>query len=574
VLREGVHILIAIVAFLIQINVSSAQGIYISEGANVKQEGGAISLKNNLYNEGNVVTNGGTIYFSGTTQSINGSVPIAYNDLRISTGSTTTVASTGSTIKSILKSDGTLNTDGNLRLLSTPSRTALIDGSGTGNVIGNVTMQRYLDTAYGYKYFSAPFQSATVNEFADEVDLNAAFPPVYRFDENSTSTGWYYYINPVSLLNPVEGYALHFGNGTSSKTISLTGQVNNGTQSLNVYNNNRTYTEGFTLVGNPYPSPIDWDAATGWTRTNVDNAVYFFKAGNADQYSGTYCSYINGVSSDGKASNIIPAMQGFFIHVSNGSYPVAGTFAMNNSVRVNNLNPTFFKRAPFEYPMIRLAAKLNNKAADPMVIYLNEKATDKHDIEQDALKMLNTDKEVPNLYAVSADGFKQSIYSINDNIDSFVQVPLTLEISTDGNVEFYKAEAMNMPDGLRYYLLDMNNKSAHDLSEKYSLQLKAGKYIDRFSLVFSRKEIPVQLLTSTELNAFFKNGRIYVYLSQATGEKGALLISSASGQVIFRQEISGLGYKEFEAPAASGIYIVSFLSDKGVFSKKLFVEGR
>ena len=54
---------------------------------------------------------------------------------------------------------------GNLTLVSTAAQTALITGSGTGNVTGNVTMQRYLPSGFGYKYFSSPFQAATVNEF-------------------------------------------------------------------------------------------------------------------------------------------------------------------------------------------------------------------------------------------------------------------------------------------------------------------------------------------------------------------------------------------------------------------------
>jgi hypothetical protein len=111
-------------------------------------------------------------------------------------------------------------------------------------------------------------------------------------------------------------------------------------------------------VGNPYPSPIDWNAVGGWTKTNVDNAIYFFSNGTVSQYTGTYSSYVNGVSSNGVAGNIIAAMQGFFIHVSNGTFPVSGLLAVNNTAR--NLNPTtvFFDytvpQAPS--PFIRLSA--------------------------------------------------------------------------------------------------------------------------------------------------------------------------------------------------------------------------
>ena len=45
-------------------------------------------------------------------------------------------------------------------------------------------------------------------------------------------------------------------------------------------------------------------------------------------------TYVNGISSDGTASNIIPSMQGFLVHVSDGAYPVTGTLGVNNNVRI------------------------------------------------------------------------------------------------------------------------------------------------------------------------------------------------------------------------------------------------
>ena len=98
--------------------------------------------------------------------------------------------------------NGNLSSGGNLTLVSTAAQTALIDGSGTGNVTGNVTMQRYLPSGFGYKYFSSPFQSATVNEFTDDMTLGHF--TFYRYDENRTSSGWVSYHNPVNKsLNPL-----------------------------------------------------------------------------------------------------------------------------------------------------------------------------------------------------------------------------------------------------------------------------------------------------------------------------------------------------------------------------------
>jgi hypothetical protein len=79
----------------------------------------------------------------------------------------------------VLVQTGELVSAGNLMLASDASRTALIDGSGTGNVNGNVTMQRYLPSKFGYRYFSSPFVAATVNEFADDMDLASSWPMLY-----------------------------------------------------------------------------------------------------------------------------------------------------------------------------------------------------------------------------------------------------------------------------------------------------------------------------------------------------------------------------------------------------------
>ncbi len=62
--------------------------------------------------------------------------------------------------------NGNFDTGNELTLISNEDQTALIDGAGNGEVIGLVSMQRYLDKAFGYKYFSSPFQNSVVGDFA------------------------------------------------------------------------------------------------------------------------------------------------------------------------------------------------------------------------------------------------------------------------------------------------------------------------------------------------------------------------------------------------------------------------
>jgi len=393
-------------------------------------------------------------------------------------------------LSGILLCNGPLTTNGNLTLLSTVAQTALIDGSGSGQVSGNVIMQRYIPSGFGYKYISSPFQASTVNAFSSYVNLGASFPTFYNYNENITSAGWVSYTTTTNLLNPMQGYAANFGTAAIAETVAVAGVVNNGSLSITLYNHNQPYTLGFNLVGNPYPSPINWNAASGWTKTNIDNALYYFKAGITDQYTGTYSTYINGISSDGLATNIIPSMQGFFVHVSNGSFPVTGTLGITNSVRINDLTHPLLKSMKTDtLPLLRITAGFtdNVTTSDPAVIYFDSSATQLFDKNLDALKLMNTDILVPNLYTMTSDSSRLSIIAIPFPVDSIRRIPLGIKTAKDGWITFKASNIVQIPTKRYIYLVDTVAGISQDLrlNPQYSFFLKAGEYENRFSLVFS-----------------------------------------------------------------------------------------
>jgi hypothetical protein len=468
---------------------------------------------------------------------------------------------------------GNFNTGNYLTLTSTATQTALIDGAGAGNVLGNVTMQRYLPSGFGYRYISAPFQAAKVSELGDDMDLQAAFPSLYRYDESLSYAGWVKHIDTNGLLKPMQGYAVNFGTATAARTISMVGVVNNGSISTGtLYNHNNTYTQGFNLVGNPYPSPIDWTAVSGWTRTNIDNAIYYFNNGPSDQYGGSYSSYINGVSSDGVASNIIPSMQGFFIHVSDGAYPVSATLSATNSVRVTNPNPAFHKVTNIEpYPFVRISAGYEDGAglSDPTVIYFNPASTAAYDREIDALKMLNTDARVPSLYSISA-ASKMSIYAIPAPGDTSIVVPLGIKTDQEGLVQFSLRDAEQLPVGLHTYLADARTGVIQDLqhSPVYALQLGKGVHEDRFYLIFDR-QMPAGIPGIAQaLKAYSSGGSLFVYLPENLGE---LRIINTMGQVVKTKSLTGTRMHEISMEGASGLYLLSLSTGSGMVSGKVFV---
>jgi hypothetical protein len=338
------------------------------------------------------------------------------------------------------------------------------------------------------------------------------------------------------------------------------------------------YTQGFNLVGNPYPSPVNWDAVGGWTKTNIDNAVYYFNAGTTDQYTGVYSSYINGVSSDGLAGSTIAAMQGFFIHVSNGSYPVAGLLGINNNARILNSAASFFRvDGQGGQSLLRLNARFDAvSAGDAVTFYFNDAATPKFNKKLDALKLLNTDSMVPNLFAVSKDAQKLSINALTSLTDTLTTVPLGLITKKDGLISFNAKDINEIPVGMHIYFTDKAASVNHDLQKDpaYRVFLPAADYENRFFLQFSTKELNTAGNTSRageSFAAYTSGGRIFVNPQLAAGEKATITIINTAGQAICRQEIAGNTYQPVQAYFGSGVYIINFSGLSKKQSKKIFI---
>ena len=100
------------------------------------------------------------------------------------------------------------------------------------------------------------------------------------------------------------------------------------------------------------------------------------------------------------------------------------------------------------------------------------------------------------------DTSKLSIHAFVYPQDTATSYPLGLKTEKDGWITFNAPQVQQIPAGLYIYLYDQKLKEYHDLKTgpAYRLYLSAGQYEQRFSLVFSKK----QLLTDNNDNVFFK----------------------------------------------------------------------
>jgi len=564
-----------------------AKDIQINSGATLTIIDNTLQISGSVLNSGIFDSQQGSVAFVGTVAQTIPANTFSSNRIRnLIINNTAGVSSTGNLeITGFLRvENGNFNTGNALTLISNATQTALIEGTINGQVFGLVKMQRYLDVAFGYKYFSSPFSNTKVGDFSpymDLVDPVTSFPNFYTYDENrqdassNDATGWKAYTSSAATLDILKGYALNFGNSLiSPKTVEVTGVVNNGNQQITLYNNDRLYTEGFNLVGNPYPSPIDWDAA-GWTKTNLDDAIYFFTAGSTNQHTGTYTSYVEGISADGRSSSIIPSMQGFFVSVTNSGN---ATLGVTNSVRTNNYTQQFLKvREPEKAALIRITAAFENEVnTDPAVIYFPYFAELSFEKDKDALKLMNTDITVPNLYSLTPENKKLSINALpKPGSGDVKKIPLGLKTEKDGWILIDLKDLENLPLNFNVYLIDSEKRIGQNLSSKphYRFYAKSGQHESRFYLMFSETELSDPAMAFDEpFSVQTIGGKVMVSLNLESGQRGVLLASNVMGQILDRKSVSEKEIIEIEGIKSSGVYFFSINFNDGMFSKKVLIQ--
>ncbi|MBN1116783.1 MAG: T9SS type A sorting domain-containing protein [Bacteroidales bacterium] len=415
---------------------------------------------NGVYSPVTTWTGNSSEYWSDAQNWSTGVVPNEFSSVIIEAGTTysPSVVSTNAYSKEILikqgailtvESGGTLDIFGDLTIETSSSSYGSVIDKGNINVNGNGIMTRYLSARRWY-YLASPFKSTSSVLFGQNI---------YKYNEVSAaddwSLGWEVVLN--ESLMPGVGYDVFT---YVNKEINMTGAFNTGNVNINL-----TYTdgaevaehEGWNLIGNPYPSAIDWDAPTGWTRTNINNAIYIW---NEEQQN--FVTYVGGTGANG-GSQYIPPMQGFFVKVSS---PGSGSINMTNEVRHNNT--TVSLKSTFNYKN-ELKFKLTGSTySDEAVIKLNKDATDGFDTQFDADKKFSDNSSVPQIYSYGENTNPLVINSLEETKEyrtvklySSLSNAGTYTLSVEGMNDFDYSKTLYLEDLVLDTLIDLNETKVY-----------------------------------------------------------------------------------------------------------------
>ncbi|GAA4026416.1 hypothetical protein GCM10022409_07990 [Hymenobacter glaciei] len=494
---------------------------------------------------------------------------------------------------------GNLATGGQpLVLLSSASGTALVDNTG-GVVTGAGTMQRAVTSAVtgpAYRHFSSPVAAATfsslgttgfVPTFNSAYNTSATpgsvspFPTVFGYDEGRLATavsnyaafdkGWFSPADGTETMQPTRGYSVNAP--ATAAPIAFTGTFNNAAQNSGPLSRGTDADAGWQLLGNPYPSPLDWNTVTPAQRPGMDAAMYVYQS--TGQYAGTYRSYANGIGT----SPLVVAGSGYFARVSTAGTPGAVNLTNANRITSFAAQPVFGRGLVDTRPQLHLQLAGAGRSDDTF-LYLQAGASAGVDAEFDATKLANS----AGLDLATLSGSRSlAINGLAPLGTAEVLVPLHLRVPQAGSFRFEVVDLANFGSAavyLRDALTGTQQLLASGGRYTFTLATATGGTV-RFSLVLRPATITA---TRVELSAatvsLYPNpahGRFTVLLPPLAGQREVrATLFNALGQVVLNRSISlnaaGATAEFGTQGLAAGVYTLRLQAESQTLTKRVVLE--
>ncbi|MBP7497215.1 MAG: hypothetical protein KA792_06100, partial [Bacteroidales bacterium] len=496
-----------------------------------------------------------------------------------------------------------LTINGNLTIKSSNTGTGAILDLGTLTITGNVTVERFITGISGYHYICSPINGATFNQINDNVTLsylgygyyNPSNPPttsnmpnIWWYDEthstpaNDAMEAWKTPSATGDAMDEMRGYALNITAGTVVDFITTGANLNTGNKQINLTKTSApggfggNGGNGYHIVGNPYPSPIDWNLIQPGLGLNANSTYALFRP--TSQWGGGFGYYnpTSGPSGSFFPTRYIAPVQGFYVQAYNNFL-----MTLNNTVRsvsTEAMNSLFYKKndntASKEAKILKLkATNLNaQNAADVAILYFVKDATTGIDNLYDAGKLMNTDPELPNLYTVyNNDNLaNNALPEVYDGL----KVALVMNVQQKGKYSIEAIDIINFDAGIEIYLDDILTGKSINLTQNPNYRFNASPYENnRFFIRFTVNNSGINTLTSqnNKVNVYAVNSNIYVNADNSLINKAYISICNLLGQELFSSKITK-DLNKIELNAGNTYYLVRVISDNYTYTQKVFIK--
>jgi hypothetical protein len=449
----------------------------------------------------------------------------------------------------------------------------------------NITHELYLTgggdkTTYKWHYISTPLTTIATSVFTSTTLDLAQF--IESRPSLTTLEGWvafdgYVYSSGLqegptfNNLSPGKGYDYYYA---SDHEYTFSGQPNSGSTATSVtlhYSGTDDNLYGYNLVGNPYPSGIDWEYITSnGFPSNTSKAVYFTS-------NNKWITYNAGVSVPaGAATSIIPPMQGFFVKTfqDNTSFtvPLAARTHDNIHSRYKGNSTT-----SEEIPLIRLSTN-EGVVRDETVVRLDLMAQINLDYDFDAFK----------IFSGSGTQLYTKLYGVNFAINGIpfplksIEIPVIVKFTSSGSHSISADQILNLD---KYEIKLKDNITGLTTDLKYNpivtFSANSGTISDRFILIVSRLSTGIENPVSDANSEPFKVYQSYSDLVIQTigeewnGTKGNVQVFDLSGKCVsdYNNVQFTIGSDiNVPSPQTKGFYIIKIRSGLKSFAEKIIIH--
>jgi hypothetical protein len=308
---------------------------------------------------------------------------------------------------------------------------------------------------------------------------------------NATTQAW---VSENATANMQKGIGfvvsapLGHSNGSLSVDINKDfDKFNAGNIPVNVVINGSGATDDddWNLLGNPYPSAIDFDQFVN-DNSKIQGSYYLWSncENSSVHTSSGYTIYTVGTGSTSScsgtgatANRYIASTQAFFVEANE-----SGEILFKNSQRVSAHNDNFISRSTQTGDKLWLDL-LENNNFNQILIGFNPNATDLIDRLYDARAMDNGSGQ--NFYSfINSEHF--AIQSFSELLSEDKTIPLGFETAHNSTLTIHLNRFEGQINTKNVYLKDLQLHIIHDLKQSdYSFNSASGQINDRFELLIT-----------------------------------------------------------------------------------------
>ncbi len=432
----------------------------------------------------------------------------------------------------------TLAVNGDLMLLASASGEASIVEYGGLSVTGNTSVEQYIEGGR-WNFVSYP----------TDMPNTGVYDTLFLRYWSEAQSEWYYIYDEDSTLTVGQGYSAYTLTGLGDMTITYNqGSLNTGPINLPVEFSGTS--DGWNVVGNPYPSAIDWDDAS-WVKTNIDAAIYVWDGTQYLVWNGTFGDLTDGV---------IPAYQAFYTKTSAAS----PALQVNNAARVHGPSP--YKSG--EVSNLIDVRVIGNGYDDVTYINFNEDATAVYDSQFDAIKMYGIE-EAPQLYSIT----ENEILAINTLPEYYpgMVIPLGLKVGVDTEYKIKVSNLQSFEMPISVFIEDLQTGEMVDVSAEdfYSFSAAPGDDADRFLLHFMAiTDVDQPVANDVEIYSYDNS----VYVKNIGAENATVSVINIAGQVVYSGNLENIPLNRIDLDLQTGYYVVKVLTNDQLATEKVFLK--